>query len=74
MSDPTTAVARYQPVLADVERMTLLGFLAGYRGFTRDAYTLDLRQFTAWCWPRPPPVRRPACRHRVLRPRPRGSR
>ena len=50
MSIPTTAVARYQPVLSDVERMTLLGFLAGYRGFTRDAYALDLRQFTAWCW------------------------
>ena len=30
--------------------MTLLGYLAGYRGFTRDAYALDLRQFTAWCW------------------------
>jgi hypothetical protein len=30
--------------------MTLLGFLAGYRGFTRDGYALDLRQFTAWCW------------------------
>ena len=50
MSIPTTAVARYQPVLSDVERMTMLGFLAGYRGFTRDAYALDLRQFTAWCW------------------------
>jgi integrase/recombinase XerD len=50
MSIPTTALARYQPVLSDVERMTLLGFLAGYRGFTRDAYALDLRQFTAWCW------------------------
>ena len=50
LSIPATAVARYQPVLSDVERMTLLGFLAGYRGFTRDAYTLDLRQFTAWCW------------------------
>ena len=47
---PTTAVARYQPVLSDVERMTMLGFLAAYRGFTRDAYALDLRQFTAWCW------------------------
>jgi integrase/recombinase XerD len=46
----TTAVERYQPVLSDVERMTLLGFLAGYRGYTRDAYALDLRQFTAWCW------------------------
>jgi integrase/recombinase XerD len=28
----------------------LLGFLAGHRGYTRDAYALDLRQFTAWCW------------------------
>jgi hypothetical protein len=27
--------------------MTLLGFLAGYRIFTRDAYGLDRRQFTA---------------------------
>src|SRR5262245_19653970 len=50
MSSPTIAVQRYQPVLSDVERTTLVGFLAGYRGFTRDAYTLDLRQFTAWCW------------------------
>ena len=31
---------------------TLLGFLAGYRGYTRVAYTLDLRQLTAWCWQR----------------------
>jgi hypothetical protein len=50
MSTATTVVERYQPVLSEVERATLLGFLAGYRGFTRDAYTLDLRQFTAWCW------------------------
>ncbi len=46
----TTAVERYQPVLSEVERTTLLGFLTGYRGFTRDAYALDLRQFTFWCW------------------------
>ena len=47
----TTAVERYQPpVLSDVEQITLLGFLAGYRGFTREAHALDLRQFTAWCW------------------------
>ena len=45
----TTAVERYQPVLSDVEQSTLLGFLARYRGFTRDAYALDPRQFTAWC-------------------------
>lgn len=36
--------------LSDSEHTTLVGFLAGYRRFTRDAYTLDLRQFTAWCW------------------------
>jgi integrase/recombinase XerD len=50
MSVPTTAVARYEPVLSDFERMTLLGFLAAYRGYTREAYALDLRQFSAWCW------------------------
>jgi Phage integrase, N-terminal SAM-like domain len=27
-------------------------FLADYRGYTGDADTLDLRQFTAWCWQR----------------------
>ena len=51
MTMPTsTAVERYQPVLSEVEQTTLLGFFAGYRGFTREAYTLDLRQFAAWCW------------------------
>src|SRR5262249_47724399 len=25
------------------------GYLAGYRGLTREAYALDLRQFTGWC-------------------------
>jgi hypothetical protein len=50
MSIPTTAVARCQPVLSDVERMTMLGFLAADRGYARDAYALDLRQFIAWCW------------------------
>ena len=27
----------------------LAEFLAGYRGLTREAYTLDLRQFASWC-------------------------
>jgi integrase/recombinase XerD len=27
----------------------LAGFLAGYRGLTREGYALDLRQFTTWC-------------------------
>ena len=46
----TTALERYQPVLTELEQSTLVGFLACYRGFTREAYALDLRQFTAWCW------------------------
>jgi hypothetical protein len=36
-------------VFTDPERLALAGFLAGYRGLTRDAYALDLRQFVAWC-------------------------
>jgi integrase/recombinase XerD len=52
MSSSSTAVERYQPVMSEVEQTTLLGFLAGYRGYTRAAYTLDLRQFTSWCWRR----------------------
>jgi integrase/recombinase XerD len=50
MSSPSsTALVRYEPALSETEQLTLLGFLAGYRGYTRDAYALDLRQFTAWC-------------------------
>ena len=36
-------------VFTDPERLALAGFLAGYRGLTRDAYALDLRQFVSWC-------------------------
>jgi integrase/recombinase XerD len=46
---PSTALATIQPVFADAERLALAGFLAGYRGLTREAYALDLRQFTTWC-------------------------
>ena len=46
---PSTSVVVYDPVFADGERLALAGFLAGYRGATRDAYALDLRQFVAWC-------------------------
>jgi site-specific recombinase XerD len=38
-----------KPVFTDAERLALAGFLAGYRDLTREAYTLDLRQFTTWC-------------------------
>src|SRR6266849_4184948 len=46
---PSTAIATIQPVFTDAERLALAGFLAGYRGLTREAYALDLRQFTGWC-------------------------
>jgi hypothetical protein len=42
---PSTALATIQPAFTDAERLAL----AGYRGLTREAYTLDLRQFTTWC-------------------------
>ena len=45
----TAALVPVQPAFTDAERLALAGFLAGYRGLTRDAYTLDLRQFTTWC-------------------------
>ena len=50
---PSTALAPIQPVFTDAERVALAGFLAGYRGLTREAYALDLRQFTSWCRTRP---------------------
>jgi integrase/recombinase XerD len=46
---PSTALATIQPAFTDAERFALAGYLAGYRGLTRDAYALDLRQFTTWC-------------------------
>jgi integrase len=45
----TTALVPIQPAFTDAERLALAGFLAGYRGLTREAYALDLRQFTTWC-------------------------
>ena len=47
---PTTQLplVTIQPACSDAERLALAGFLAGYRGLTREAYALDLRQFTSW--------------------------
>ena len=53
---PSTALATVQPAFTDAERLALAGFLAGYRGLTREAYTLDLRQFTGWCRARSLPL------------------
>ncbi len=40
---PSTALATIQPAFTDAERLAPAGYLAGYRGLTREAYMLDLR-------------------------------
>lgn len=45
----STELAPVRPLFTDAERLALVGYLAGYRGMTREAYALDLRQFTGWC-------------------------
>jgi hypothetical protein len=45
----STALAPRDELFSANERLALAGFLAGYSGLTRDAYTLDLRQYVAWC-------------------------
>jgi integrase/recombinase XerD len=42
-------VATRDELFSTNEQLALAGFLAGYSGLTRDAYTLDLRQYVAWC-------------------------
>ena len=46
---PSTALATIRPAVTDAERLALAGYVAGYRGLAREAYALDLRQFTTWC-------------------------
>jgi hypothetical protein len=49
----STRTATVVPITEDLfspdEQTALAGFLAAYSGLTRDAYALDLRNFTAWC-------------------------
>ena len=45
----SAALVPIEPVFTRTERLALAGFLAGYTGLTREAYALDLRQYTAWC-------------------------
>jgi Phage integrase, N-terminal SAM-like domain len=42
-------IVRAEPLFTVGERTALAGFLAGYSGLTRDAYSLDLRQYVSWC-------------------------
>ena len=46
---PSAALATIQPAFTDAERFARAGFLAGYRGLTREAYALNLRQSASWC-------------------------
>ena len=48
-SSPAAVIAVVEPVFTGEEQLALAGFLAGYTGLTREAYALDLRQFTTWC-------------------------
>ena len=45
----STSLVPVQLAFTDSERLAVPGFLAGYRGLTREAYALDLRQFTSCC-------------------------
>jgi integrase/recombinase XerD len=53
---PSTELVPVRLIFTDAERVALAGFLAGYRGMTREAYALDLRQFTNWCRDRSLPL------------------
>src|SRR5271167_239152 len=48
-ANPSTTLVLVEPIFSEAERLTLSGYLAGYIGLTREAYSLDLRQFAAWC-------------------------
>ena len=68
-------VEQQQELFTPPEELALAGFLAGYSGFTLEAYRLDLRQFVAWCTEHDARVVR--CRAAPtsnVRPAPRGAR
>jgi hypothetical protein len=45
----STSLATRDELFSTDEQLALAGFLAGYSGLTRDAYTLDLRQYVSSC-------------------------
>ena len=53
LSTSTVLVTRDDEQFSTDEQLALAGFLAGSSGLTRDAYTLDLRQYVAWCTEHP---------------------
>jgi hypothetical protein len=52
----STSLVPVKQVFTESERLALAGYLAGYRGLTREAYALDLRQFSGWCRSRSLPL------------------
>jgi site-specific recombinase XerD len=49
MSDSTAVLVPFNDdPFTDPERLALAGFLAGYSGLTREAYSLDLRVYSTW--------------------------
>ncbi len=49
METTSAVVVCVEPYFSEGEQQALAGFLSGYRGLTRQAYALDLRQFVNWC-------------------------
>ena len=47
--ETSVEIVRVEPSFTAEEQQALAGFLSGYRGLTREAYALDLRQFVSWC-------------------------
>ena len=52
----STSLIPVRPAFTGAERLALAGYLADYRGLTREACTLDLRRFTGWCRARSLPL------------------
>ena len=49
LTSTSTMLAYPTEPFSDAETIALTGFLGGYSGLTRQAYTLDLRVFATWC-------------------------
>jgi hypothetical protein len=65
---PSAVLVPVQPVFTDAERLALAGFLAGYRGLTRDAYAGSASVHYLVPHAVGAAVRGPPRGHRVLRP------
>jgi hypothetical protein len=48
VTSPSTTIVPTRPDEGMLERLALVGLLAGYSGPTRDSYRTDLRLFTVW--------------------------